>query len=157
MTMNHPPLIRVNKRLAGAVLALALTATACGTTPGGDSNSVVTTDLSEVLPDGLFEALDRIANPPDEPAADDSGVEEIALEEPISNEPTPDEPVETLVPAQADTETELSEEELLKLRDETFVEFSRCIREEGFSDFPISTAPKSWTRPRSSPPCRRPG
>ena len=134
--MRHPPLIRVNKRLAGAVLALALAAAACGTAPGSDSNDVVTTDLSEVLPDGLFEALDRIANPPEEPAPDDSVAEELALEEPISDEPTPDEPVETLVPAQADTETELPEEELLKLRDETFVEFSRCIREEGFPDFP---------------------
>ena len=136
MTMNHPPLIRVNKRLAGAVLALAMAAAACGTAPGSGSNDVVTTDLSEVLPDGLFEALDRIANPPDEPAPDDSGVEEVALEDPISDEPAPDEPVETLVPAQADTETGLSEEELLKLRDEAFVDFSRCIREEGFSDFP---------------------
>ena len=113
--------------LAGALLALALTAGACGTAPGGDSDSVVTTDLSEVLPEGLFEALENVADPPPAPTP-----------APTPAETQPGETMQALVPAQADTETEteLSEEELLKLRDEAFVDFSRCIRDEGFPDFP---------------------
>jgi hypothetical protein len=108
---------------AGALLAVALAAGACGTAPESDSASVVTTDLSEVLPDGLFEALENVADPP---AA------------PTPAEAPPDDPPAALVPAQADddTETELSEEELLRMRDEAFVDFSRCIRDEGFPDFP---------------------
>lgn len=119
-------------RMAAASAALALIATACGTPTGSDGENVVTTDLSEVLPDGLFDALDRINNPPadSEPAAQDEQVANPPAD------PVPEEEFETLVPAQADTEGELSEEELLRLRDEAFVDFSRCIREEGFSDFP---------------------
>ena len=109
----------------GALLAVALAGGACGTAPDSDSNSVVTTDISELLPDGLFDALDNIANPPTVPTPD-----------PVPAEPEQEDVYETLVPAQADTEEELSEEELLKLRDEAFVDFSRCIREEGFPDFP---------------------
>ena len=104
---------------------MAMAGGACGTAQDSDSASVVTTDLSEVLPDGLFDALDSIANPPAAPTP-----------APVPEEPEPVESFETLVPAQADTEQELSEEELLRLRDEAFVDFSRCIREEGFSDFP---------------------
>ena len=104
-------------RLAGAVLAVALAAAACGTAPGGESNELAATDLSEVLPEGLFEALEQVANPPEEP----------------DPEPTPS---VALVPAQADDDQELSDEELFKLRDEAFVDFARCIREEGFPDFP---------------------
>ena len=109
----------------GALLAVALAGGACGTAPDSDSNSVVTTDISELLPDGLFDALDNIANPPTVPTPD-----------PVPAEPEQEDVYETLVPAQADTEEELSEEELLRLRDEAFVDFSRCIREEGFPDFP---------------------
>ncbi len=109
----------------GALLAVALAGGACGTAPDSDSNSVVTTDISELLPDGLFDALDNIANPPTVPTPD-----------PVPAKPEQEDVYETLVPAQADTEEELSEEELLKLRDEAFVDFSRCIREEGFPDFP---------------------
>ncbi len=138
--MKHPPEVRRPALLVGAFLALALAAGACGTVPGGDSDNVVTTDLSEALPDGLFDALDRIANPPVTPTPDPEPQDQQPdSPEPIANaqeETQADEPFETLVPAQADTETELSEEELLKLRDETFVEFSRCIRDEGFPDFP---------------------
>ena len=122
--MKHPRQIRW---IFSALVALALAAGACGTAPGSDSDSVVTTDLSEVLPDGLFEALENVANPPAAPTP-----------APTPAEAQPGEPMEALVPAQADTETEteLSEEELLRLRDEAFVDFSRCIRDEGFSDFP---------------------
>lgn len=122
--------ISTRTRLAGAAVAVALAMAACGTT-GEESNEVAATDLSELLPEGLFEALDRLANPPADPTP----------------EPTPDQPqpaeeaevAETLVPAQADDEQpqeELSEEELFQLRDEAFVDFSRCIRDEGFPDFP---------------------
>ena len=132
--MKHLKRIRHQRLIAGALLAVALTATACGTAPGSETDNVVTTDLSEVLPDGLFEALDRIANPPAEPdPVPDPDNEQIANPPP---EPDQDQEFETLVPAQADTEGELSEEELLRLRDEAFVDFSRCIREEGFPDFP---------------------
>ncbi len=121
-------------RTATASMALALIATACGTPTGSDNENVVTTDLSEVLPDGLFDVLDRINNPPaDLDPAPGSNNEQIA-DQPA--DPDLDQQFETLVPAQADTEGELSEEELLRLRDEAFVEFSRCIREEGFPDFP---------------------
>ncbi|MCY3633053.1 MAG: hypothetical protein OXH29_10330 [bacterium] len=111
--------------LAGALIVLALTAGACGTAPDDDSSSVVTTDLSEVLPEGLFDALENIANPPAVPTPD-----------PVPGESEQEDIFATLVPAQADTEEELSEEELLRMRDEAFVEFSRCIRDEGFPDFP---------------------
>ncbi|MXZ76942.1 MAG: hypothetical protein F4Z06_01545 [Acidimicrobiia bacterium] len=132
--MKHLKRIRHQRSIAGALLAVALTAVACGTAPGSETDNVVTTDLSEVLPDGLFEALDRIANPPAEPdPVTDSDSEQIANP---PAEPDQDQVFETLVPAQADTEGELSEEELLRLRDEAFVDFSRCIREEGFPDFP---------------------
>lgn len=109
------------------LLALALTAGACGTASEGDSNSVVTTDLTEVMPDGLFDALENVANPPVAPTP-----------APTPAEVQPDEPEVPLVPAQADTDsdTEPSEEELLRMRDEAFVDFSRCIRDEGFPDFP---------------------
>ncbi len=122
--MNHS---RQTRWIFSILAALALAAGACGTAPGDDSNSVVTTDLSEVLPEGLFEALENVADPPAAPTA-----------APTPAETQPVEPMEALVPAQADTEaeTELSEEELLKLRDEAFVDFSRCIRDEGFPDFP---------------------
>lgn len=123
--MNHQPQLKRSTWFAGALLALALTAGACGTAPGGDSESVVTTDLSEVMPDGLFEALENVANPPAEPTP-----------APTPAETQPDEPMAELVPAQADTDTEPTEEELLKMRDEAFVDFSRCIRDEGFPDFP---------------------
>ncbi|WP_419928587.1 hypothetical protein [Candidatus Poriferisocius sp.] len=132
--MKHSKRIRHQRLIAGALLAVALTATACGTAPGSETDNVVTTDLSEVLPDGLFEALDRIANPPAVPdPAPESENEQIANP---PAEPDQDQEFETLVPAQADSEEELSEEELLRLRDEAFVDFSRCIREEGFPDFP---------------------
>ena len=132
--MKHSKRKRHHRLIAGALLAVALTAVACGTAPGSETDNVVTTDLSEVLPDGLFEALDRIANPPAEPdPVPDSDNEQIANP---PAEPDQDQEFETLVPAQADTEGELSEEELLRLRDEAFVDFSRCIREEGFPDFP---------------------
>ncbi|MXW57401.1 MAG: hypothetical protein F4X68_00695 [Acidimicrobiia bacterium] len=132
--MKHSKRIRHQRLIVGVLLAVALTAVACGTAPGSDTDNVVTTDLSEVLPDGLFEALDRIANPPAEPdPITDSDNEQIANP---PAEPDQDQEFETLVPAQADTEGELSEEELLRLRDEAFVDFSRCIREEGFPDFP---------------------
>ena len=111
--------------MAGALMALAMAAGACGTTPDSDSSSVVTTDLTEVLPDGLFDALENIANPPAVPTPD-----------PVPAESEQEGLFESLVPAQADTEGELSEEELLKMRDEAFVDFSRCIRDEGFPDFP---------------------
>ena len=132
--MNCSKRIRRQRLIAGALLAVALTATACGTAPGGDTDNVVTTDLSEVLPDGLFEALDRIANPP----ADPGPVPETEYEQTANppTEPVQDLEFETLVPAQADTEDEPSDEDLLRMRDEAFVDFSRCIREEGFSDFP---------------------
>lgn len=123
--MNHQPQLKRSTWFAGTLLALALLAGACGTAPGSDTNSVVTTDLSEVLPDGLFEALEKVADPPATPTP-----------APTPAETQPDEPTQELVPAQADTETELSEEELLKMRDEAFVDFSRCIRDEGFADFP---------------------
>ena len=124
--------LRTKAVLVGVALTLA--AAACGTPTGNDNENVVTTDLSEVLPDGLFEVLDRINNPPAEPdPVPDSDNEQIANP---PAEPDQDQVFETLVPAQADTEGELSEEELLKLRDEAFVDFSRCIRDEGFSDFP---------------------
>ncbi|MCY3910841.1 MAG: hypothetical protein OXF99_04960 [bacterium] len=106
------------------LVALVMAAGACGTAPNGDSNSVVTTDLSEVLPEGLFDALENIANPPVAPTPD-----------PVPGESEQD-IFATLVPAQADTDEELSEEELLRMRDEAFVDFSRCIRDEGFPDFP---------------------
>ena len=132
--MKHLKRIRHQRLIAGALLAVALTAVACGTAPGSETDNVVTTDLSEVLPDGLFEALDRIANPPAEPdPVPDSDNEQIANP---PAEPDQDQEFEPLVPAQADTEGELSEEELLRMRDEAFVDFSRCIREEGFPDFP---------------------
>ena len=111
--------------IPGVLIALALAAGACGTAPDGESNSVVTTDLTEVLPEGLFDALENIANPPAVPTPD-----------PVPAESDQEGFFESLVPAQADTEGELSEEELLRLRDEAFVDFSRCIREEGFPDFP---------------------
>lgn len=112
--------------MSAALLALALVAGACGAA-GQETNEVTTTDLGEVLPDGLFEALENAANPPVAPTP-----------APAPAEVQPDEAVEELVPAQADaeTDTELSEEELLRLRDEVFVDFSRCIRDEGFPDFP---------------------
>ncbi len=131
--------LRTQSRLARtaiASMALALIATACGTPTGSDNENVVTTDLSEVLPDGLFDALDRINNPPADPNPQD-GQEESS--EQIANppaDPETEEEFQTLVPAQADSEGELSEEELLRMRDEAFVDFSRCIREEGFPDFP---------------------
>ena len=81
--------------------------------PGGDSNELAATDLTEVLPDGLFEALENVANPP-----------EVPTPEPTAAVVQPDGAAETLVPAQSDDDgQELSEEELLKLRDEAFVEF----------------------------------
>ena len=138
--MNCQQRIQRPIRLAGVLLALALAAGACGIAPGSDSDGVVTTDLSEAMPDGLFDALDRIANPPATPTpapARQDGQPDSP--EPIADPPAEaqaEEQFETLVPAQADTETELSEEELLKLRDESFVDFSRCIRDEGFPDFP---------------------
>ena len=122
--------ISTRTRLAGAAIAIALSVAACGTT-GEESNEVAATDLSELLPDGLFEALDRVANPPADPTPEPTPAEPQPAEE--------SEVAETLVPAQADEEQpgqELSEEELLKLRDEAFVDFSRCIRDEGFPDFP---------------------
>lgn len=131
--------LRTQSRLARtaiASMALALIATACGTPTGSDNENVVTTDLSEVLPDGLFDALDRINNPPADPNPQEG---EADSSEQIANppaDPETEEEFQTLVPAQADSEGELSEEELLRLRDEAFVDFSRCIREEGFSDFP---------------------
>ncbi|WP_419850897.1 peptidoglycan-binding protein [Candidatus Poriferisocius sp.] len=111
--------------VVGTLMALALTGGACGTAPDSDSNSVVTTDLSEVLPDGLFDALENIANLPAVP-----------IPEPVPEESEQEDIYETLVPAQADTEEGPSEEELLRMRDEAFVDFSRCIRDEGFPDFP---------------------
>lgn len=124
--MTLPRRISRQARLAGAVLALALAAAACGTAPGGQSNELAATDLTEVLPDGLFEALENVANPP-----------EVPTPEPTAAVVQPDGAAETLVPAQSDDDgQELSEEELLKLRDEAFVDFSRCIRDEGFPDFP---------------------
>ena len=122
--------ISTRTRLAGAAVAIALAVAACGTT-GEESNEVAATDLSELLPEGLFEALDRVANPPADPTPEPTPAEPQPAEE--------SEVAETLVPAQADDEQpgqELSEEELLKLRDEAFVDFSRCIRDEGFPDFP---------------------
>lgn len=114
-----------------ALLALALVAGACGT-PGEESNQVTTADLSEVMPDGLFEALENVAKPPVAPTP------VAPTPAPAPAEVQPDEPMEELAPAQSDTEgeTELSEEELLRMRDEAFVDFSRCIRDEGFTDFP---------------------
>lgn len=111
--------------VVGTLMALALTGGACGTAPDSGSNSVVTTDLSEVLPDGLFDALENIANPPAAPTPD-----------PVPEESEQEDIYGTLVPAQADTEEGPSEEELLRMRDEAFVDFSRCIRDEGFPDFP---------------------
>ncbi|MDE0237899.1 MAG: hypothetical protein OXN95_11810, partial [bacterium] len=101
-----------------------MAAGACGTV-GEKTNEVAATDLSEIMPEGLFEALENVANPPADPAPDPTPGESLA-----------EEIYETLVPAQADNEQELSEEELLRLRDEAFVDFSRCIRDEGFPDFP---------------------
>ncbi|WP_420620290.1 efflux RND transporter periplasmic adaptor subunit [Candidatus Poriferisocius sp.] len=101
-----------------------MAAGACGTV-GEETNEVAATDLSEIMPEGLFEALENVANPPADPAPD-----------PAQGESLAEEIYETLVPAQADNEQELSEEELLRLRDEAFVDFSRCIRDEGFPDFP---------------------
>ena len=116
--------LRRPMRMASFLLALGMAVGACGTAPGGDSSNVVTTDLSEVLPEGLFDALENIANPPVAPTPDpDPGASEQDI-------------FATLIPAQADTDEELSEEELLRLRDEAFVDFSRCIRDEGFPDFP---------------------
>lgn len=117
--------LRLPVWIAGVLIALSMATGACGTAPDGDSNSVVTTDLSEVLPDGLFDALEDIANPPAVPTPD-----------PVPAESEQEGVSEALVPAQADTEEELSEEELLRMRDEAFVDFSRCIRDEGFPDFP---------------------
>ena len=138
--VKHPSQTRNPGLLAGILLALALAAGACGTVPGGDTSETVTTDLSEVLPDGLFEALDRIANPPATPVpSPDAQDDRLGPVEEISSPPAEAEQVErfeTLVPGQADTEEELSEEDLLRMRDEAFVDFSRCIREEGFPDFP---------------------
>ncbi|MCQ3810324.1 MAG: hypothetical protein KTV68_07185 [Acidimicrobiia bacterium] len=138
--MKRPQHFARSGWIAGALVAVALAAGACGTVPGDDSDGVVTTDLSEALPDGLFDALDRIANPPATPTPgpelqdEQAGSPEQAANPPA--ETLADEQFETLVPAQPDGETELSEEELLRLRDEAFVDFSRCIRDEGFSDFP---------------------
>ena len=125
-------------RIAAASVALSLIATACGTPTGSDGENVVTTDLSEVLPDGLFDALDRINNPPADSDLERQDEQADSSEQIVNPpaDPVPEEEFETLVPAQADGESELSEEELLRLRDEAFVDFSRCIREEGFSDFP---------------------
>ena len=132
--MKHLKWLRLPILFSSALLVIALTATACGTAPGSEADNVVTTDLSEVLPDGLFETLDRIANPPAEPdPAPETENEQIANP---PAEPDQEQEFETLVPAQTDTQEELSEEELLRLRDESFVDFSRCIREEGFPDFP---------------------
>ena len=117
--------LRLPVWMAGVLIALAMATGACGTAPDSDSNSVVTTDLSEVLPDGLFDALENIANPPAVPTPD-----------PVPAKSEQEGVFESLVPAQADTEEELSEEELLRMRDEAFVDFSRCIRDEGFPDFP---------------------
>ncbi len=122
--MNHPRKSRHPAWIASALLAVAMAAGACGTV-GEETNEVAATDLSEIMPEGLFEALENVANPPAEPAPD-----------PAPGESLPEEIYETLVPAQADNEQELSEEELLRLRDEAFVDFSRCIRDEGFPDFP---------------------
>lgn len=134
--MRIPRQFQLPARLAAVLMASALVATACGTAPGSDSDNVVTTDLSEVLPDGLFEALDRIANPPAKPAPTQEPFDEQPdSPEQIANPPSETQ-LETLVPAQADSEAEPTEEELLRLRDETFVEYSRCIRDEGFPDFP---------------------
>lgn len=136
--MKHSKPLRRQRLIASALLAIALTTSACGTAPDSETGNVVTTDLSEVLPDGLFEALDRIANPPAEPDPAPDPVPDPNNEQ-IANppaEPDLDQEFETLVPAQADTEGEPTEEELLRLRDEAFVDFSRCIREEGFPDFP---------------------
>ena len=129
--MTSPRTKTTYARMATAAMALALIATACGTAPGSDTDNVVATDLSEVLPDGLFDALDHIANPPADLDPPDEPAEQIA------DPPTETEELfGTLVPAQADTEGELTEDELLRMRDEAFVEFSRCIRDEGFPDFP---------------------
>lgn len=122
--MKHPRKSRHPAWIASALLAVAMAAGACGTV-GEETNEVAATDLSEIMPEGLFEALENVANPPAEPAPD-----------PAPGESLPEEIYETLVPAQADNEQELSEEELLRLRDEAFVDFSRCIRDEGFPDFP---------------------
>ncbi|WP_419925785.1 peptidoglycan-binding protein [Candidatus Poriferisocius sp.] len=138
--MNEQKQIKRPMRFAGALLALALAAGACGTAPGGDSDGVATTGLTDALPDGLFDALDRIANPPLTPTPGPEPQDgQPDSPEQIGNPPAETqsaEQFETLVPAQADTEAELSEEELLRLRDEAFVEYSRCIRDEGFPDFP---------------------
>ncbi|WP_420637955.1 peptidoglycan-binding protein [Candidatus Poriferisocius sp.] len=134
--MRLPALPSTPLRLAVASLAVALAmVAACG--PAADNgNEVATTDPSELLPDGLFDALERI---------DGMDVPENPAEPPATPAPEPDdnaaEDGQTLVPAQADTEdgqspSETSQEELLRLRDEAFVDFSRCIREEGFTDFP---------------------
>lgn len=122
--MKHPRKSRHPAWIASALLAVAMAASACGAV-GEETNEVAATDLSEIMPEGLFEALEKVANPPTEPAPD-----------PAPGESLPEEIYETLVPAQADNEQELSEEELLRLRDEAFVDFSRCIRDEGFPDFP---------------------
>ncbi len=122
--MKHPRKSRHPAWIASALLAVAMAAGACGTV-GEETNEVAATDLSEIMPEGLFEALENVANPPAEPAPDPAPGESLA-----------EEIYETLVPAQADNEQELSEEELLRLRDEAFVDFSRCIRDEGFPDFP---------------------
>ncbi len=122
--MKHPRQGRHPAWIASALLAVALAAGACGTV-GEETNEVAATDLSEIMPEGLFEALENMANPPADPAPD-----------PAPGDSLPEEIYETLVPAQADNEQELSEEELLRLRDEAFVDFSRCIRDEGFPDFP---------------------
>ena len=66
--------------------------------------------------DGQPEPLEGVADPPDEAK--------------------PDEQSETQGSAQDDSETEPSEEELLRMRDDAFVDYSRCVRDEGFSDFP---------------------
>lgn len=122
--MKHPRQGRHPAWIASALLVVAMAAGACGTV-GEETNEVAATDLSEIMPEGLFEALENVANPPADPAPDPAPGESLA-----------EEIYETLVPAQADNEQELSEEELLRLRDEAFVDFSRCIRDEGFPDFP---------------------
>ncbi len=122
--MKHPRQGRHPAWIASALLVAAMAAGACGTV-GEKTNEVAATDLSEIMPEGLFEALENVANPPADPAPDPTPGESLA-----------EEIYETLVPAQADNEQELSEEELLRLRDEAFVDFSRCIRDEGFPDFP---------------------
>ncbi len=127
----------------GAILfsLLALFATACSTGSEGQSNGLSATSIDQVLPDGLFDALERISEMPDGQEAPDgsetlpdSGDQGTDFTANVDDQPG--EQYETLVPAQADTETELTEEELLKMRDEAFVDYSRCIRDEGFSDFP---------------------